>query len=496
MADGPRIEAHDASRIEWAVYVPLSPAGDGAAEVDLSLEVPENVHAPHDGWEQFQILARLSTPDEDGAPSQPSSVDELRRAALGFARRLKLVREALPRAHLAHALHPLPLPPALLRDLGALVDRAAAIHAEGRERLTLRGADDSRDLLRERDLADEFLSGQLLELLTVAEESCGRMLGPTARGLPAYRAAAEALRARVGRALEAELGERVRRGYPVPEEGDALALSAYLERAALLKKHFQGLLFLEPEVAMIDQEARNLVALCGAATAFLFYFSLQALQSSAAARAGLGVGTVVTLGAFAYALKDRMKELTRQWLSGKLSHLYANRLLTLRAPARLDRERPTVLQARETFTQTRESRPDALNPAAGDTGRVVVLRYRQRIKVKRAAGALSPFSRVKLVCRYDLSPLLPRLDDSVKRVPVPSYGSERIRFADAPRIYRLAVHLRLRTEAGESVRSAAVLLQRAGIGAVMPTPALVGPAPAQPAGDEGDVSGAALAHPW
>lgn len=492
MAAGPRIEAHDASRIEWSVYVPLPAAGDGAAEVDLSLEVPENVHAPHDGWEQFQLLARLSTPDEDDAPLEPSSVDDLRRAALGYSRKLKLVREALPRAHLAHALHPLPLAPSLLRDLGALIDRASAIHAEGRERLTARVAADPPDLSRERALADEFLSGQLLELLAVADESCGRMLGPAPRGLPGYRAAAAALRARVGGAMEAELAERARRGYPVPEEGDALALSAYLERKALLKKHFQGLLFLEPEVAMVDQEARNLVALCGAATAFLFYLSLQALQSSAAARAGLGVGTVVTLGAFAYALKDRMKELTRQWLSGKLSHLYANRLLTLRAPARLDRKRPTVLQARETFTQTREARPDALNPAAGETARVVVLRYRQRIKVKRAEGALARFSRVKLVCRYDLSPLLPRLDDSVKRVPVPGYGNEPVRFADAPRIYRLAVQLRLRTEAGESVRSASVLLQRAGIAAVLPAAGRIDPSLAPPAEEAGDFSAAAL----
>ena len=40
----------------------------------------------------------------------------------------------------------------------------------------------------------------------------------------------------------------------------------------------------------------------------------------------------MTVGAVAYALKDRAKELTRQWLTGKLSRLYANRLLVLREP--------------------------------------------------------------------------------------------------------------------------------------------------------------------
>jgi len=57
-----------------------------------------------------------------------------------------------------------------------------------------------------------------------------------------------------------------------------------------------------------------------------------------------------------------MKELTRQWLAGKLSHLYANRVLTLRAPARLCPERPVVMQSKETFVQTRLARPDPLNP--------------------------------------------------------------------------------------------------------------------------------------
>ena len=45
-----KIEAHDASRIEWSIYIPL-PRGKemSEAEVSLSLEFPENVYVPHDG---------------------------------------------------------------------------------------------------------------------------------------------------------------------------------------------------------------------------------------------------------------------------------------------------------------------------------------------------------------------------------------------------------------------------------------------------------------
>src|SRR3954466_2605152 len=79
-----KIEAHDASRVEWSIYIPL-PRGKAPseAEVSLSLEFPENVYVPHDGWEQLQILARLSSPDEEAPVGEPATIDGVRRAALG-----------------------------------------------------------------------------------------------------------------------------------------------------------------------------------------------------------------------------------------------------------------------------------------------------------------------------------------------------------------------------------------------------------------------------
>src|SRR5207302_6051649 len=76
-----KIEAHDASRVEWSIYIPL-PRGPSVseAEVSLRLEFPENVYVPHDGWEQLQILARLSSPDEESPAPEPLTVDGLRRS--------------------------------------------------------------------------------------------------------------------------------------------------------------------------------------------------------------------------------------------------------------------------------------------------------------------------------------------------------------------------------------------------------------------------------
>ena len=336
-----KIEAHDASRVEWSIYIPL-PHGDGVneAEVGLRLEFPENVYVPHDAWESLQILARLSSPDEECASSEPLDFDALRRWALGVARRMKLLRESIPRAAVAHSLNPMPVAPSLARDLDRILDQAVDLLSQARRSLGAARSDDKPELARERALADEFLSGQLLELLTAAEETCARMLRTD--GLPGYHAVAQRLRQRVGDALAAELQERERKGEILPEADDAEGLALFLDRAAQLKKHFQEVLFLEPESRMVDAAVRNWVGTGAAALAFVIYFGLQTLQTTAAA--GLGLMTLMSIGALAYALKDRAKELTRQWLAGKLSHLYANRVLVLREPARFEPRRNVVMR--------------------------------------------------------------------------------------------------------------------------------------------------------
>ena len=486
-----KIEAHDASRVEWSIYIPLPrDARINEAEVSLQLEFPENVYVPHDGWDQIQVLARLSSPDEESPEKEPMTLDGLRRSALGVARRLKLLRESIPRVAVAHSLNPMPVAPSLARDLERVLEEGAALLAHARSTLGAHRPGDSSDLSRERALADEFLSGQLLELLTVAEETCARMLAPA--GLPEYRAVAQKLRDRVARALATELRERERRGEMLPDGEDLEALSLFLDRAAQLKKHFQEVLFLEPSVKMIDEAVRNWVGISGAATAFIIYFGLQALQTSAAA--GLGLWTLMTVGAVAYALKDRAKELTRQWLSGKLSHLYANRLMVLREPSKLDRARTVVMRARESIAQERITRVDPLNPGSGAVQRLVTLQYRQRARVMRLKGqSAGAFERLKIVFRYDLAPILTRLDDSPKRVPVPS--AKGVRFADAPRLYRVPLTLLVETPAGAERRDAVIVLNRRGIVRIVAEGGALSPAPEAELPELDDNSGELLPQP-
>src|SRR3982074_781129 len=113
---------------------------------------------------------------------------------------------------------------------------------------------------------------------------------------------------------------------------------------------------------------------------------------------------------------------------------------------RFDRARSIVLRARESLEQAGGARPEPPNPVTGAVQRVVTTHYRQRARVMPLHGPTGGvFERLKIVFRYDPTPILSRLDDSVKRVPVPAPGRIGVRFADAPRLYRVPLSLTVTT---------------------------------------------------
>jgi len=110
--------------------------------------------------------------------------------------------------------------------------------------------------------------------------------------------------------------------------------------------------------------------------------------------------------------------------------------------------------------------------------RLVTLEYRQRARVTGLKGSSADaFERLKIVFRYDLAPILTRLDDSAKRVPVSASGG--VRFADAPRLYRVPLTLVVETPAGAESREAVIVLNRRGIARIVPESS-AHPLPAEP----------------
>ena len=89
-----KIEAHDASRVEWSIYIPLPRGSEiNEAEVSLRLEFPENTYVPHDGWEQLQILARLSSPDEDLHAAEPLTAPRLNQRKAVIEKKMEVAPE-------------------------------------------------------------------------------------------------------------------------------------------------------------------------------------------------------------------------------------------------------------------------------------------------------------------------------------------------------------------------------------------------------------------
>lgn len=445
-----RSKIHDTSRLEWTAELPL-PEGKGAEEfvLETEFEVPAAIWSDHDGWSHLQLFARLASPcgdHDDELP--PGSVDELRRATLAAVRRLKVERESLEHEVFTAASLFSRAPRHSLGDvLLAGVARALAEVRGARTALGTSTASDPEELRRERALAAEFLSNHTLEFLSRIQRAIDEGLcGPRCRHPAVYGEMARRLRPQIARALADELAWRGAQDLLRPDPEDPEALEHYVERASLLKKHFQELLFLQAETELVDRRFKNWFAVAAAIAASVWAFPLGlVLTSDRMAGVGVGFTATVVLFSLMYAVKDRIKESVRGWLAERIIRGYGGRVTTLLTPARLLAQPSRLARLRESLSRVAETRPDPINPEVGAVRPVVCLRHQVRGTVEGDPRlAWKDLTGLKLVLRYDLSPLFARLDDEVKQIPILAEGGQAVRFAEAPRAYRLPVHLRLR----------------------------------------------------
>ncbi len=457
-----RVVQHDASRIEWVTEVALpAPGASGEIAIDFELEIPAHIYTPHDHWEHLEVRSRLASPQLT-APGRPTTIDGLRQDALRVAHQLKMAGERFRRrALLASSL--LMVAPA--HDVYDLLDGelAPALEAFYGHRLAARALpSETTELVTERRLVDEFLSNKLLDLLSDAEHAVDALLlDERCPHRDAYELASRRLRRTLCDRLERELSHRVIHGYATPIEDEQPSLEHYLDRASVLKKHFQEVLFLEVDSYWVDRRLRNWVGALVATVAALWAFLWQIYLTREGSSAGFGLLTIGTLGALVYAAKDRMKAVGNEWLAGRLTRAYADRVTRLRVPSRLLGVAPrrrtmkdstatrAISTVRERFMRLHEVRADPLNPTTQRPVRTVLLRYRF---VEDVLGSLplqtAGFRSIKHIFRYDFTPLLSRLDDAVKRVPVLDENGRCVRFVQAPRCYRLPLVVRHRSSDG------------------------------------------------
>jgi hypothetical protein len=454
-----RVGVHDASRVEWSVSVPLPERRPLAYTIDVTIQVPSNAFARHSPWDQLQSFTRLDAQVESHG-DEPGTIDGLRRCAISLASRLSHASEGFARhCHMALArAADLPIREA---DLRIWVDAAVRMTADARARVVRPDKRDPAQLACERALVDEYASLRLLEMLAGAERELRTVVEARPHGGDAVGAMAAGVEAHVADVLEEELAYRARHGFVCPDPSSTEALERFVERASRLKKHFQEVLFLEPEVFEVAARIHNWVAAFVAIVASTWAFAWQialSTRSSTGSQVGSGILLLALMAAFVYALKDRIKEVGRDWIAGNVRRLYAQRVASFRAPARRLEGRDLIVRARESIDQTARLLPDPLNPESGATTPATVIRYRHIGSVfpQRALTAAG-VRRVKHVFRYDLSPLFARLDDAVKPVPLVDAATHRVNFVDAPRVYRVPIELVVR-EHGRSWRQAGTIV--------------------------------------
>src|SRR4051812_10565235 len=155
---------HDLSRIEWTAAVQIPTAGMRRYDVQLAVEIPATIFPSHSVWEHLQIFTRLQSPAEEGPLQiERDDLEELRRDTLGVAHRLKRLGQRFERCCVAAAAQLRAEPdPALEGALTDVVTQAVELIAEMRRQLVL-GDASHKDVKRECQLSDEFLSHALIE---------------------------------------------------------------------------------------------------------------------------------------------------------------------------------------------------------------------------------------------------------------------------------------------------------------------------------------------
>jgi len=227
-------------------------------------------------------------------------------------------------------------------------------------------------------------------------------------------------------------------------------------RTSALKKRFQSILYLRRESWPVVERVQPWVAAVSAATAGAVAFSLQLLlgrsRLSAGQQLGSGLLLLVLIAALAYGTKERLQLASQRWLARRMGHFYAHQATRFFAA-----DGTQVVTARESFDNELST---ATEPDSLVTSSTVKLRFVHRGRIRSTSRS---DGQLRLIFRYDLSPLFPRLHDPVKTVGVVDREARRVHFVDAPRGYKLSLHATLRCDEVERTTTGSLILDKFGL---------------------------------
>lgn len=458
-----RLSIHDASRLEWSVTVPVPERRELPYTIEVELELPGNAAAHQAPWLHLQSLTRLEGPTAHTVTGD-GSVDALRRGAMGLTDFVGRAREGFQR-HCEIVSTAQGAPPPFEHQpyefLAGWLEAALMKVTEVRRKLVQPRADDAEMAACERRLVDEFVGVRLLEMIA----SCRNALdATTARSPePSYdlSKAFQSLAERIGRAAADEIAYRRERGFVCAEVGSVESIEQYVERAAHLKKHFQTVLFLDRETVQADERVQKWLATFAAILAGALAFVLQLFLSSTT-QISSGLLVLAILMGLSYAMRDRVKEAARAWLTGKAYRFHAQRVVYCRLPGRDTGS--DVIAAREWCNHQTRTRADPLNPEAGASLSMTVVHYLHRGRVMANEALIGVGVRsVRHIFRYDMAGLFSRLENALKTVPAFDAKAGSVTFVEAPRRYKVPVQICAVIGGREHRRSGTLVLDRNGL---------------------------------
>jgi hypothetical protein len=448
---------HDSSRLAWQMSVPVPREGSAHYAFELEIEAPVNVAGAWEPWAALQTYARLDGADPvSGAPAQ--SLEAFRRCAVEVSLRLARAREGFVRhCRLVRACPEEEPNPA--RSLILWLEACSAELSNARAKL-LAAASHSE----EAKLADEFLSGRLWTVLT----DCARTLLETRRVLDERASLAAAFLDDVEnvltKALARELAYRQDAHFSRAEEVDGRRLQPILARMRSLKKHFERAVSLDVQSYQVVRRMAGWLSAAVAMVAYLWFLFCQITLDRHQGAIGSGVIALALVTAVAYASRERLKEVGRDWLAGRIQHFFAQRVTRCALPAG-DRSMPRafVVSARESFSQSSVRRPDPVHPEDDSTHNVTSLRFIHRGVVQPTRAEQGATRQVRLIYRLDLSGLFPRLHDPVRGLACIDPRTGGVAIVDVPRDYELPVRVSLRSPEGQESRRGTLVLNKNGL---------------------------------
>jgi hypothetical protein len=335
----------------------------------------------------------------------------------------------------------------LLDEVDAFAERAraalAALRRARRDFLPFRRAAPLADVIFEQ--TDEYSSLHLdgvLAKLWVKSQSLKALFDGSC-----YSARLHAV---LGRHANAECAYREEQGF-LNLDSSSLARAEYFAyRKALLKKAIHQALYVSTQKLSTDRYVRNATGMVAAGLAATWAVAAQLPLRQQ------GLSPTMQLLLFgipivAYVAKDRIKELTREWLTGKLQDFDQDVALSAEAldsaglaevKGRL-RERMKFTAAAAVPREVIALRASVRTVAGTDVQAESVLTYRRRLTLERVRSWPEQKLGIRQIIRFNLRHFLTRLDEPEQAVPHYSPREAVFVATTVPKVYHLNLICRI-----------------------------------------------------